>query len=68
MKRIPYALLQQFLKKHGVPITIVSPELEVEKLKEAATKAKKSSRRREGTKQIREVQEIFDLDSSEEDE
>jgi hypothetical protein len=68
MKRIPYVPLQQFLKKHGVSVTIVSPEREVEKLKEAATKAKKSSRKRGGAKQIREVQEIFDLDSSEEDE
>jgi hypothetical protein len=37
-------------------------------LKEAATKAKKSPRNQGRVKQIREVQEIFELDSSEEDE
>ncbi len=68
MKRIPYIPLQQFLKKHGVSVNIVSPEREVEKLKEAAAKVKKSSKKRGGVKQIREIQEIFDLDSSEEDE
>lgn len=68
MKRIPHLPLQQFLKKHGVSINMISPEREVEKLKEASVKAKKSSKRRGSTKRIREVQEIFDFDSSEEDE
>lgn len=68
MKRIPYIPLQQFLKTHGVPVTIISPERETEKLKEAATKAKELSGKQGPVKRIREVQEIFDLDSSGEDE
>jgi hypothetical protein len=67
MKRIPYLPLQLFLKKHGVSVNIVSAEREVETLKEAVARANNSSRKRGSTKQIREVQEIFDLDPSEAD-
>ena len=67
IKRIPYLPLQEFLKKHGVSVNIVSPEFEVEKLKEAAIKVENSSRKRGATKQIREVQELFDFDSTEDE-
>lgn len=67
MKRIPYLPLQQFLKKHGVSINIVSPELEVEQLREAVTNVGKSAKKPGRRKHIREVQALFDFGSSEDE-